>query len=141
MKIHQIFYINIRKGCLIAVTVITMLENTKIIQVDILSNFGNTGYQKISKDMFLKDIPNELYELWYSPDEFSFIRLIDLNNIQYLSNNELSEYYSQLIILKNKLEIIFNDISIHSDISSQVSTKDKTNLLQKIYYVIRGGKI
>ena len=120
---------------------ITMLENTKIIQVDILSTFGNTGYQKISKDMFLKNIPDKLNEHWYSPNEFSFIRLIDLNNIQYLSNNELSEYYSQLIILKNKLEIIFNDISIHSDISSQVSTKDKTNLLQKIYYVIRGGKI
>ena len=64
---------------------ITILENTKIIQVDILSNFGNTKYQKISKDMFLKDIPDELYELWYSPDKFSFIRLIDLNNIQYLS--------------------------------------------------------
>ena len=92
---------------------ITILENTKIIQVDILSNFGNTKYQKISKDMFLKDIPDELYELWYSPDKFSFIRLIDLNN----------------------------DISIHSDISSQVSTKDKINLLQKIFYVIRGGKI
>ena len=118
-----------------------MLENTKIIQVDILSTFGNTGYQKISKDIFLRNIPDELYELWYSPDEFSFIRLFDLNNIQYLSSNELSEYHSQLITLKNKLEIIFNDISIHSNIPSQVSNKDKTNLLQKIFYVIRGGKI
>lgn len=119
----------------------TMLENTKRIQVDILSNFGNTAYQKISKDIHFENIPNELYELWYSSDEFSFIRLIDLNNIQYLSSNELSEYHSQLIILKNKLEIIFNDISIHSNIPSQVSTKDKTKLLQKIFYVIRGGKI
>ncbi len=120
----------------------TMLENTKRIQVDILSNFGNTAYQKISKDIHFENIPNELYELWYSSDEFSFIRLIDLNNIQYLSSNELSEYHSQLITLKNKLGIVFNDISIqHSNMPAQTTTKDKPNLIQKIFYVIRGGKI
>ena len=112
----------------------TMLENTKRIQVDILSNFGNTAYQKISKDIHFENIPNELYELWYSSDEFSFIRLIDLNNIQYLSSNELSEYHSQLITLKNKLGIVFNNISIQqSNMPAQTTTKDKPNLIQKIF--------
>ena len=82
------------------------------VQVDILTNFGNTAYQRVSKDFYLDNIPTELYDIWYSANEFSFSDLVDINRIKYLSNNELSEYYSQLIRLKNKLEIIFNDISI-----------------------------
>ena len=119
-----------------------MIKKTKQLQVDILSNFGNTAYQRISKDIHLENIPSELYELWYSSEEFSFRKLADLNKIQYLSNNELSEYHSQLITLKNKLGIVFNDISIqHSNIPAQTAIKDKPNLIQKIFYVIRGGKI
>ncbi len=78
------------------------------IQVNILSNFGNTAYQRLSKDFHFDNVPAELYEIWQS----SFLALIDINRIKYLSYNELSEYYSQLTRLKNKLEIIFNDISI-----------------------------
>lgn len=116
-----------------------MLENTKRIQVDILSNFGNTAYQKISKDIHFENIPNELYELWYFPDEFSFIRLIDLNNLQYLSSNELSEYHSQLIILKNKLEIIFNDIEKNRLIKESIKVnKKRITLLKKLIDLLEG---
>ena len=119
-----------------------LITKTKRIQVDILSNFGNTAYQRISKDTRLENIPSELNELWYLSEEFSFKKLIYLNEIQYLSNNELSEYHSQLITLKNKLGIVFNNISIqHSNMPAQTTTKDKPNLIQKIFYVIRGGKI
>lgn len=83
------------------------------IQVNILSNFGNTAYQRLSKDFHFDNVPAELYEIWQS----SFLALIDINRIKYLSYNELSEYYSQLTTLKNKLEIIFHDISMkHSNI-------------------------
>lgn len=119
--------------------VINMLKNTKRIQVDILSNFGNTAYQKISKDIHFENIPNELYELWYFPDEFSFIRLIDLNNLQYLSSNELSEYHSQLIILKNKLEIIFNDIEKNRLIKESIKVnKKRITLLKKLIDLLEG---
>lgn len=119
--------------------VINMLENTKRIQVDILSNFGNTAYQKISKDIHFENIPNELYELWYFPDEFSFIKLIDLNNLQYLSSNELSEYHSQLIILKNKLEIIFNDIEKNRLIKESIKVnKKRITLLKKLIDLLEG---
>mgnify|MGYP003094445915 CR=1 FL=1 len=118
---------------------INMLKNTKRIQVDILSNFGNTAYQKISKDIHFENIPNELYELWYFPDEFSFIRLIDLNNLQYLSSNELSEYHSQLIILKNKLEIIFNDIEKNRLIKESIKVnKKRITLLKKLIDLLEG---
>lgn len=117
-----------------------MIKKTKQLQVDILSNFGNTAYQRLSKDFYLDNIPAELYEVWYKTNEFSFSDLVDINRIKYLSYNELSEYYSQLTILKNKLEIIFNDISIQQlNIPLQVVIKDKNNLLHKIFYVIKGG--
>ena len=113
---------------------------TKGLQVDILTNFGNTAYQRLSKDFYLDNIPAELYEVWYKANELSFSDLVDINRIKYLSYNELSEYYSQLTILKNKLEIIFNDISIQQlNIPLQVVIKDKNNLLHKIFYVIKGG--
>lgn len=108
-------------------------EKTKRLQVDILSNFGNTGYQKISKDIYLESIPDELYELWYSPYEFSFRKLKDLDNIQYLGDNELLEYYSQLITLKSKLDGIFNNIEKQRLIKkSKEVNKKKINLLKKL---------
>ena len=108
-------------------------EKTKRLQVDILSNFGNTGYQKISKDIYLESIPDELYELWYLPYEFSFRKLKDLDNIQYLGDNELLEYYSQLITLKSKLEGIFNNIEKQRLIKkSKEVNKKKINLLKKL---------
>lgn len=110
---------------------IDLKEKTKRLQVDILSNFGNTGYQKISKDIYLESISDELYELWYSPYEFSFIKLKDLYNIQYLGDNELLEYYSQLITLKSKLEGIFNNIEKQRLIKkSKEVNKKKINLLK-----------
>lgn len=87
-----------------------LIKNLSKLQADILSNFGNTAYQRVSKDIHLENIPDELYEFWYSPNKFSFSGLIDLNNIQYLSDTELLEYYSQLISLNSKLETIFNKI-------------------------------
>ena len=112
---------------------IDLKEKTKRLQVDILSNFGNTAYQKISKDIYLESISDELYELWYSPYEFSFRKLKDLYNIQYLGDNELLEYYSQLITLKSKLEGIFNNIEKQRLIKkSKEVNKKKINLLKKL---------
>lgn len=116
-----------------------LITKTKRIQVDILSNFGNSAYQRISKDIHFDYIPSELYELWYF-DEFSFIRLIDLNNIQYLSYNELLEYYSQLVSLNTKLEVIFYNIEKQrlNRILKDTNNK-KINLLKKIIKLLYGG--
>ena len=113
---------------------------TKQLQADILSHFGNTAYKSVSKDIYLRNIPSELYELWYSPDEFSFIRLIDLNNIQYLSYTELLEYYSQLVSLNTKLEVIFSNIEKQrlNRISKDINNK-KITLLKKLIKLLYGG--
>lgn len=116
-----------------------MLENTKIIQVEMLSKYGNTGYQKISKDIFLKNIPDELYELWYSQDKFSFRKLVGLQEIQYLNNDELLKYYIQLITLIYRLEVIFNDIEKNRLIKESIKVnKKRITLLKKLIKLLEG---
>lgn len=114
-----------------------MKKNTSELQADILSNFGNTAYQRISKDIHFDNIPSELYELWYSTDMFSFRQLIDLNKIRYLSNNELTEYHSQVVILYSELKLIFNDIEKKSLIKrAKEVNKNKITLLRKLIKVL-----
>ena len=40
------------------------------LQSKILADYGNTAYRLLSKDNMLKNIPSELYEIWYSPYKF-----------------------------------------------------------------------
>ena len=117
-----------------------LIIKTKKIQADILSNFGNSAYQRISKDIYFDYIPNDLYTLWYLQDKFSFRQLIDLNNIQYLSDTELLEYYTQLVSLNTKLEVIFNNIEKQrlNRILKNTNNK-KINLLKKLIKLLYGG--
>lgn len=117
-----------------------LITKTKRIQVDILSNFGNSAYQRISKDIHFDYIPSDLYTLWYLQDKFSFRQLIDLNNIQHLSDTELLEYYSQLVSLNSKLEVIFNNIEKQRliRISKDINNK-KIALLKKLIKLLYGG--
>lgn len=117
-----------------------ILKKTINLQVDILSNFGNTAYQRISKDIPLENIPSELNELWYLSEEFSFGKLTYLNEIQYLSYTELLEYYSQLVSLNTKLEVIFSNIEKQrlNRISKDINNK-KITLMKKLIKLLYGG--
>lgn len=117
-----------------------ILKNTITLQIDILANFGNSGYQKVSKDFNLYNIPKELYDLWYNSINFSFLNLIDIHRIKYFSNKELLEYYTQLVSLNTKLEVIFNNIEKQrlNIISEDINNK-KITLLKKLIKLLYGG--
>lgn len=116
-----------------------ILKNTITLQVDILANFGNSGYQKVSKDFHLYNIPKELYDLWYTSIDFSFLNLIDIHRIKYFSNKELLEYYSQLVLLRTKLAVIFNNISSKKEVK-KLKPVYKTNFFNKLFSSIKRGR-
>ena len=103
------------------------------LQGDILINFGNTAYVRLLNDFNYENIPSELYELWYSPHKFSFKKLIDFKEIPNKKNDELLEYYSKLIILKYKLEVIFDKILLQ-----KLNFKLKAKQLNKIIKMLKG---
>lgn len=103
------------------------------LQGDILINFGNTAYVRLLNDFNYENIPSELYELWYSPYKFSFKKLIDFKEIPNKKNDELLEYYSKLIILKYKLEVIFDKILLQ-----KLNFKLKAKQLNKIIKMLKG---
>lgn len=103
------------------------------VQGDILSNFGNTAYVKLSNDFNYENIPCELYELWYSPYKFSFKKLIDFKEIQNKKYDELLEYYLKLIILRDKLEVIFYEILLQ-----KLNFKLKAKQLNKNKKMLKG---
>ena len=59
-------------------------NNLERFQAHILANYGNTAYRLRSKDNMLKNIPNELYEIWYSPYKFSFMSFKDVKDLPFL---------------------------------------------------------
>lgn len=77
------------------------------IQSSILTNYGNTSYQIISNDVYFENIPTELYEIWYSPNNFSFREFEDIKTISYLKGKVLLIYYFNIFIIFIKLKIIF----------------------------------
>lgn len=77
------------------------------IQSSILTNYGNTSYQIISNDAYFENIPTELYEIWYSPNNFSFREFKDIKTISYLKGKVLLIYYFNIFIIFIKLKIIF----------------------------------
>ena len=58
----------------------------------------------------LKNIPNELYEIWYSPYKFSFRSFKDVKDLPFLKGKELISYYFKIIIIFIKIKIIFNKL-------------------------------
>lgn len=84
--------------------------NLERFQAHILANYGNTAYRLRSKDNMLKNIPNELYEIWYSPYKFSFRSFKDVKDLPYLKGEALIIYYYNIIMIHIQLKIIFNKL-------------------------------
>ena len=82
-------------------------KNLKKIQAHILRNYNNTSYQKISGDTYFENIPSELYELWYSPHIFSFMKFKDIKDIPYLKGKVLLRYYFNIVKIFIKINTIF----------------------------------
>ena len=80
------------------------------LQSKILADYGNTAYILLSKDNMLKNIPNDLYELWYSPYKFSFRHFKDVKDLPFLKGRELISYYFKIVIIFIKVKIIFKKI-------------------------------
>lgn len=80
------------------------------LQSKILADYGNTAYRLLSKDNMLKNIPNELYEIWYSPYKFSFRSFKDVKDLPFLKGKELISYYFKIIIIFIKIKKIFNKL-------------------------------
>lgn len=80
------------------------------LQSKILADYGNTAYRLLSKDNMLKNIPNELYEIWYSPYKFSFMSFKDVKDLPFLKGRELISYYFKIIIIFIKIKKIFNKL-------------------------------
>lgn len=85
-------------------------NNLERFQAHILANYGNTAYRLRSKDNMLKNIPNELYEIWYSPYKFSFRSFKDVKDLPYLKGEALIIYYYNIIMIHIQLKIIFNKL-------------------------------
>lgn len=85
-------------------------NNLERFQAHILANYGNTAYRLRSKDNMLKNIPNELYEIWYSPYKFSFMSFKDVKDLPFLKGRELISYYFKIIIIFIKNKKIFNKL-------------------------------
>ena len=80
------------------------------LQSKILADYGNTSYRLLSKDNMLKNIPNDLYEIWYCPYKFSFKSFKDVKDLPLLKGKELISYYFKIIIIFIKVKIIFKKI-------------------------------
>ena len=80
------------------------------LQSKILADYGNTAYRLLSKDNMLKNIPSELYEIWYSPYKFSFRSFKDIKDLPFLKGRELISYYFKIIIIFIKIKKIFNKL-------------------------------
>lgn len=80
------------------------------LQSKILADYGNTAYRLLSKDNMLKNIPSELYEIWYSPYKFSFRSFKDVKDLPFLKGKELISYYFKIIIIFIKIKKIFNKL-------------------------------
>ena len=85
-------------------------NNLERFQAHILANYGNTAYRLRSKDNMLKNIPNELYEIWYCPYKFSFRSFKDVKDLPYLKGEALIIYYYNIIMIHIQLKIIFNKL-------------------------------
>ena len=85
-------------------------NNLERFQAHILANYGNTAYRLRSKDNMLKNIPNELYEIWYSPYKFSFMSFKDVKDLPFLKGRELISYYFKIIIIFIKIKKISNKL-------------------------------
>lgn len=86
------------------------IENIKEIRVQILSNFSNTMYSRISGDKYFERIPESLYKLWYSDENHSFAVC---NMDQYINkciNGEMDahELYDMMQNLLKKFEYEFS---------------------------------
>ena len=79
-------------------------NNLERFQAHILANYGNTAYRLRSKDNMLKNIPNELYEIWYSPYKFSFRSFKDVKDLPYLKGEALIIYYYNIIMIHIQLK-------------------------------------
>lgn len=76
-----------------------------------LMNYGNLAYQRQSNDWYFEYVPNELMELWYSPEKDSFITLsINESHIEYKSNDELIRLIEKERYLISQLERIFSNL-------------------------------
>lgn len=84
--------------------------NLERFQAHILANYGNTAYQRISKDTYFKTVPHELYEIWYCPYKFSFRSFKDVKDLPYLKGEALIIYYYNIIMTHIQLKIIFNKL-------------------------------
>ena len=84
--------------------------NLERFQAHILANYGNTAYQRISKDTHFKTVPNELYEIWYCPYKISFRSFKDVKDLPYLKGEALIIYYYNIIMIHIQLKIIFNKL-------------------------------
>ena len=84
--------------------------NLERFQAHILANYGNVAYQRISKDTYFKTVPNELYEIWYCPYQFSFRSFKDVKDLPYLKGEALIIYYYNIIMIHIQLKIIFNKL-------------------------------
>ena len=80
------------------------------LQSKILADYGNTSYRLLSKDNMLKNIPNDLYEIWYCPYKFSFKSFKDVKDLPYLKGEALIIYYYNIIMIHIQLKIIFNKL-------------------------------
>lgn len=85
-------------------------KSLKIFQAYILINYGNVAYQRISGDTYFDNVPSDLNELWNSPYNFSFKKFKDIKEIPYLKEKALLRYYSDLVNIFIKLNIIFKKI-------------------------------
>ena len=85
-------------------------NNLERFQAHILANYGNTSYQRISRDTYFENVPNELYEIWYSPQKFSFRNFKDVKDLPYLKGEALIIYYYNIIMTHIQLKIIFKKL-------------------------------
>lgn len=76
----------------------------------ILTNYGNTQYRYLSKDNMLKNIPKNLYEIWYCPYSFSFRKFKDVKELPYLHGKALLNYFFNILMCFIKLKIILKKI-------------------------------
>ncbi|MBG9984452.1 hypothetical protein HYO62_06050 [Aerococcaceae bacterium DSM 111022] len=76
-----------------------------------LRHYGNLAYQRLSNDWYFENVPDELWELWYSPDKDSFITLSkNQSDIKYMSNDELICLIEKERHLISQVEKIFSSL-------------------------------
>lgn len=79
--------------------------------VNRLVNYGVSGYQRISNDWYLKNIPDELLECWYG-EGVSFVGLIEdyKTDIDKMTYEELFHLFAMEKWLDSRLEKIFSKL-------------------------------